>query len=105
VSAFPFYIQIEFLCKIGGAHVATSLSMSELEYGTGWIVLVPDSLDDEETFLNNLVDYKVITRDLIDESKRTKKVHFVYFSWLIDTILADIIAPFDNYVVDYFKKN
>ena len=77
--------------------------MSESENGTEWIVLVPDSLDDEETFFNNLVADSVITRELINESVET--VHFVYFSWLIDTILADFIAPFENYVVDYFKNH
>jgi hypothetical protein len=83
------------------------LSASQWKGATEWIVLVPDSLDDEEAFFRNLADRRVIPRESIEINiKPTKRdVQFVYFSWLVDTICADTIAPLDNYIVDYFQKN
>jgi hypothetical protein len=59
-------------------------------------VLIPDTLEDEESFLQQLVEAGVIPGDWTTSSR----LQMVYYCWVVDSICADFVAPVDNYRID-----
>jgi hypothetical protein len=59
-------------------------------------MLIPDTLEDEKSFLRGLVETGVIPGD----GKTISRIKCVYYSWVVDSICADSVAPFDDYYID-----
>lgn len=84
---------------MAGATVVSSLHQHyDAKYKAN-IVLIPDTLEDEATFLQNQIEANVVESDPVmgQFHSRTK---LVYYSWVVDSILADELAPVENYSID-----
>jgi hypothetical protein len=93
--------EIEILVRAGGANVLSSISGNNRI-----IVAIPDTLDDEEAFVKDLVEHGVISNEqsLVEingASCTTSRISFVYYSWVIDSICADVLAPLGTYRTDF----
>jgi hypothetical protein len=97
-SAFLSSHDVKTLCRLLQSEVIESVAEA-----SGWyIVLVPDLID-EGQFVNDwfpkLMQKKSIPQggklnvDCKKPQYRASRVKFVYFSWLVETISANILAP------------
>ena len=99
---------MKFLCQILGSQCfecATDPSQC-------FVVLVPDMVDDEifhEEWLPKLINRKLVPEyskfnaNCKDLKYRISQVKFVYFSWLVDTISANLLAPIRPYCLGFLE--
>lgn len=76
----------------------SSVSQSNCDSDHEFIVAIPDTLDDEEMFLRKLVELGVLP------NSEPSSVSFVYYSWVIDSICADVLAPLNVYRPEFCLK-
>jgi hypothetical protein len=100
--------KVRKLCRILGSDIVKSaVGVDQM-----CVVLVPNMVDIYDLEVNvfpKLIDQQVFPRDsklgtdCRQETYRSSKVKFVYFSWLFDSITANEMAPFRPHCIGYIE--
>lgn len=69
------------------------------------LVLIPSTLDSEESFIRNLVKEGILLGEqhTDHDSELPPGVKFIYYTWVVDCICADVVAPINDYIADFSK--
>ncbi|KAG7356250.1 hypothetical protein IV203_000936 [Nitzschia inconspicua] len=96
--------EIEMLCSLAGATVMTSFLQIDNPQSKTHVVLIPDTLEDEELFVRLLVEAKTLPNVHVMEQQQHSKINLLYYSWIVDSICADALAPIEYYTVDLLSQ-